>query len=192
MKKSFPIYYSKILVVILCGLLLFQGCANQDNGGVRPVEKAGTIILSVNPAIEVQYDYDGLVMAVTGLNEDGLEISAEEEELIGLPCLVALHTLIQDIYEKGFFSSDFGGTGREIVLLLEKGSVYHKSFLKALEEAVYASAEECGLKAINLTTIEENEIDQKITKDLKLHQLYLPDGEEASEGKAKVPAEDVK
>lgn len=166
----------KLLTYILMTVLLFtmSACGNTMEESIKPVEKAGTVILSVNPAVEVEYDADGLVMDVIGLNEDGLDIAANKEDLIGIPCLIALHTLIVNINDAGFFVSDFGGEGREIFLLLEKGSVYHKGFLKALEQSVYKAAEECGLKAITLTTINENIEDTALKEDLTLHQLYLP------------------
>lgn len=162
-----------LLVYILISLFLLSACGNTAESSIQPAEKAGTIILSVNPAVELEYDSNGLVMDVIGLNEDGLELAANKEDLLGTPCLVALHTLIVQINDAGFFVSDFGGEGREIFLLLEKGSVYHKGFLKALEESVYKAAEECGLTAINLITINENSEETKLTENLQLHQLYL-------------------
>lgn len=173
----------KLLAYILMAMMALSACGNTTEDSIQPIEKAGTVILSVNPAVEVEYDADGLVMDITGLNEDGLDLAANEEDLIGIPCLIALHTLIVDINDAGFFISDFGGEGREIILLLEKGSVYHKGFLKALEQSVYKAAEECGLKAITLTTINENIEDTELTEDLKLHQLYLPAGESETENK---------
>ena len=166
----------KYMAILLLVPMILSGCSTSD-GGIRPAEKAGTVVLSVNPSVEVTYDANGLVMDITGLNEDGLDIASEEDDLIGLPCLVALHTIIKDIYDAGFFVSDFGGEGREIILQLKEGSIYHKGFLEALEKSVYESAEACGLKAITLTTINENIEDAELTEDLQLHQLYLPDNE---------------
>ncbi|MBQ2880164.1 MAG: hypothetical protein IJE27_05670 [Anaerotignum sp.] len=40
--------------------------------------------------------------------------------------------------------------------------------------SVNPAAEDCGLKAINLTTINENIEDTEVTEDMELHQLYLP------------------
>ena len=165
----------RILAYILLLVLTLSACGNTTESSIQPAEKVGTIILSVNPAVELEYDGNGLVMDVIGLNEDGLELAANKEDFVGIPCLVALHTLIVQINDAGFFISDFGGEGREIFLLLEKGSVYHKGFLKALEQSVYKAAEECGLKAITLTTINENNEDTELTENLELHQLYLPE-----------------
>lgn len=168
----------KSLIYILISLFLLSACGNSVEDSIHPAEKVGTIILSVNPAVELEYDGNGLVMDVIGLNEDGLELAANKEDLIGVPCLVALHTLIVDINDAGFFVSDFGGEGREIYLLLEKGSLYHQGFLRALEKAVYKAAEECGLETVSLTTIEEGKEEEPLTEDLQLHQLYLPENME--------------
>ena len=172
MKKTLLTY-----ILLLTMTLVLPACQRHTDNGIRPVEKVGTIILSVNPAVELEYDREGLVMDIIGLNEDGLELAANKEDLIGTPCLVALHSLIVEINDAGFFVSDFGGKEREIFLLLEKGSVYHKGFLKALEDSVSQAAAECGLAAVTLTTINENTEDTELTEDLKLHHLYLPDNE---------------
>jgi len=166
-----------LLAYILLFAILFAlpACGNTTEDSIQPAKRVGTIILSVNPAVELEYDENGLVMDVIGLNEDGLELAANKEDLLDIPCLVALHTLIVEINDAGFFVSDFGGEGREIFLLLEKGSIYHKGFLRALEQSVYQAAEECGLQAITLTTIDENIEDTEIKEDIELHQLYLPE-----------------
>lgn len=168
MKKLLLTY---ILLAVMT--LSMSACGNTTEDSIQPVEKAGTVILSVNPSVEITYDTNGLVMDIKGLNEDGLNLVAQEEDLLGEPCLVALHKLIVDINDAGFFISDFGGEGREIFLYLQKGSIYHKGFLSALEKSVYKAAEECGLTAVSLTTIDANEEDTQLQEDLKLHQLFL-------------------
>ena len=170
----------KLLTYLLMIALLFSmtACGPDSDNGVRSVEKAGTVILSVNPSVMIDYDTSGLVMDIHGLNEDGLNLAAQEEELLGLPCLIALHKLIIDIYDAGFFVSDFGGEGRDIYLYLQKGSIYHKGFLKALEESILEATEECGLTAATLTTFDANNENTELKEDLKLHQLYLKETKE--------------
>ena len=165
----------KLLTYLLLAVmtLSMSACGNTAENGIQPVEKAGTVILSVNPSVMIDYDSDGLVMDISGLNEDGLNLAAQEEDLIGVPCLIALHKLIIDINDAGFFVSDFGGEGREIFLYLQKGSIYHKGFLKALEQSISEAAEECGLTAVTLTTVDANAEETKLQEDLKLHHLYL-------------------
>ena len=174
MKKKLLTY---ILVFIM--LLGLPACGHTTESGIQPIEKAGTILISLNPEIEIEYDREGLVMAVLGLNDDGKFISAEQDDLLGLPCKIALELLIEDIFEAGYFSSDIGGPSRTIVLKLEKGSIYHKGFLDALEETVYKTAADCGLQTITMSIDEDDLtenglINEQTAEDLVLHQLHLP------------------
>ena len=165
----------KLLTYLLLAVmaLSMSACGNTADSGIQPVEKAGTVILSVNPSVMIDYDTNGLVMDISGLNEDGLNLAAQEEDLIGVPCLVALHKLIVDIHDAGFFVSDFGGRGRDIFLYLQKGSIYHEGFLKALEQAISEAADECGLSASHLITINANEENSTLKEDLEVGHLYL-------------------
>ena len=172
----------KLLTYILMFAMLLglPACGNTTESSIQPVEKVGTILISLNPEIEIEYDREGLVMAVLGLNDDGKFISAEQDDLLGLPCKIALKLLIEDIFEAGYFSSDIGGPGRTIVLKLEKGSVYHKGFLDALEETVYKTAADCGLQTITMSIDEDDLtenglINEQTAEDLVLHQLQLPE-----------------
>ena len=104
MKKKLLTYL--LMIALLLGM---TGCGSDADSGIQPVEKAGTVILSVNPSVMIDYDTNGLVMDISGLNEDGLNLAAQEEDLLGVPCLIALNKLIVDINDAGFFVSDFGG-----------------------------------------------------------------------------------
>ena len=165
----------KLLTYLLLAVMALSvsACGNTADSGIQPVEKAGTVILSVNPSVMIDYDSNGLVMDISGLNEDGLNLAAQEEDLIGVPCLVALHKLIVDIHDAGFFVSDFGGRGRDIFLYLQKGSIYHEGFLKALEQSISEAADECGLSASHLITINANEENSTLKEDLEVGHLYL-------------------
>ena len=165
----------KLLTYLLLAVMALSvsACGNTADSGIQPVEKAGTVILSVNPSVEIDYDTNGLVMDIKGLNEDGLDLAAQEEDLIGVPCLVALHKLIVDIHDAGFFVSDFGGRGRDIFLYLQKGSIYHEGFLKALEQAISEAAEECDLSTSHLITVNANEENATLKEDLEVGHLYL-------------------
>ena len=165
----------RLLAYLLLAVMILSAsaCGNTAEDGIQPVEKAGTVILSVNPSVEIDYDTNGLVMDIKGLNEDGLDLAAQEEDLIGVPCLVALHKIIVDIYDAGFFVSDFGGRGRDIFLYLQKGSIYHEGFLKALEQSIAEAADECGLTTSHLITVNANEDNTTLQEDLEFGHLYL-------------------
>ena len=176
MKKKLLTYL--LMIVLLFGI---TGCGSDAEGGIQPVKKAGTVILSANASVMIDYDTDGLVMNIHGLNENGLNLAAQEEDLLRMPCLIAVHKLIVDINDAGFFTSDFGGEGREVYLYLQKGSTYHKSFLEALEKSILQATEECGLTATNLTTFDANEEHTELEEDMKLHHLYLAENSEDNE-----------
>lgn len=169
----------KLLAYMLMAAMVWSlaGCSRSVEESIQPVEQAGTILISLNPQIELEYDREGLVMHVLGLNEEGKFISVNQDDLIGMPCKIAVETLIKDIFAAGYFSSDVGGPNRTILLKLEKGSVYHKGFLQALEESLYETASACGLETITTTIDENNLINEQITEDLVLHQLHLPDAD---------------
>lgn len=176
MKRTILKYLLPLMLIPVLGL---TGCRTTETG-VLPKEVYGTILISLNPEIEIEYERDGLVTNVLGLNDDGKFISAEQDDLIGKPCKIALSMLIEDIFEAGYFTSDVGGPGRTIVLKLQKGSVYHKGFLAALEESVYETAAACGLETITMSIdeddmLENGLIDEQTAEDLVLHHLHLPD-----------------
>ena len=66
-KKSLTLTASAALA-----LSLLAGCGAQPAEQPLTEGKAvGTVLLSVNPEIEVEYDKSGLVLEIEGLNEDG-------------------------------------------------------------------------------------------------------------------------
>lgn len=140
MRRSFFRYPVGVLAILFCGILFFSGCGNSGKGGVQPVEQAGVLLLEIKPAIEIAYDTDGLVMQVTG---------TEEEGLTGEPCIVAIETLITDLCE----AERLDGT-EEITMTMEEGSEYHEGFLDGLEEAAEQALEDCGLDDVDIA-IEE-------------------------------------
>ncbi len=135
MKRLFSIYPDKILAMLM-GVLLLAGCGNSGKSGVRPLEQAGVLLLETKPAVEIAYDVDGLVMEVTGVEEEGL---------VGEPCIVAMETLIADLY----VAERLEGTD-EILLTPEEGSEYHEGFLEGLEEAAEQALQTCGLDAVDV------------------------------------------
>lgn len=142
MRKPFFTHVGKISGTLFCGLLLLAGCGNSGETGMRSVKQAGVLLLETKPAVEITYDTDGLVMEVTG---------AEEDKLVGEPCIVAMETLIADLYE----GERLEGTD-EILLMPEEGSEYHEGFLEGLEEAAEQALQTCGLDAVDVK-IEEKE-----------------------------------
>nr|WP_318682815.1 PepSY domain-containing protein [uncultured Acetatifactor sp.] len=87
------------------------------------IQEAGTIILSVNPEIQIEYNEAGLVTALTGRNAEGEGIVAGYQDFIGKECDAVLKDLVVEINEAGYFVDDIDGTKKNIVIQVEPGSV---------------------------------------------------------------------
>ena len=59
---------------------------------------SGTLILSVNPEIRIDYDKSGSVTAVKGNNADGKRLLAGIDDLSGKSYVEAVKLLVKEIY----------------------------------------------------------------------------------------------
>ena len=110
-----------------------SGSALQSGDG----GSVGTVLLSVNPEIEMDYDEVGNVVALTGLNEDGKAVLASYTGYEGKPCTTVVGELVDEINAGGYFDATIDGHEKNIVLKLERGSAYpNDQFLNELAEAV--------------------------------------------------------
>ena len=99
----------------------------EESGGV-----AGTVLLSVNPEIEMDYDDLGNVVALTGRNQEAQTLLASYTGYEG-----RLGELVDEINALGYFDATVGGHEKNIILKLERGSAYPSDqFLNELAEAV--------------------------------------------------------
>ena len=84
----------------------------------------GVLYLRVNPAIAIHYDANGVVTAVEGVNDDGRAILAGgAQDYVGQECRTAVHGLLAEINEAGYFAEEIDGKNRQIVIEVERGSV---------------------------------------------------------------------
>lgn len=174
-KKSLALTASAALV-----LSLLIGC------GAQPAELSktgsetfGTVLLSADPEIEVEYDKDGLVLEVEGLNESGDNVVKDVKDYQGKDCRTAVSELVRDIYDDGYFEGTVEGHTRNIVLKLEEGSVYvSDEFLPGVADGVRETIQECGVDT-KVITVSEGDLDnagyigQNKAKELLLAQLGL-------------------
>ena len=113
----------------------------------------GTVLLSVNPEIEMDYDEVGNVVALTGLNEDGKAVLASYTGYEGKPCATVVGELVDEINAGGYFDATIDGHEKNIVLKLERGSAYpNDQFLNELAEAVrlVVEADQIGSQTVAL------------------------------------------
>lgn len=99
--------------------------------------ETGYIHLKVNPEIEIEYNQEGIVTDVAGLNEDGRQVVKDYNNYIGKDSAKVLEDLVTEIYKKGYLEEDIENEDRKIILELEPGSVIpHEDFLLDLSETV--------------------------------------------------------
>lgn len=165
----------------LLALALLGGCGafdtdQQDSTGNTAV---GTILLSVNPEIEVEYDDGGLVLEIEGINEDGKSVVTNYKDYEGKACRTVVNELVQEIYTAGYFSETVDGHAKNIVVKLEEGSSYPgDDFLEDVAEGARDAVQLCniGSSALIISEIDLDEtgrITQEKAKELAMTQLGL-------------------
>ena len=118
-----------------------------------PAGSVGTVLLSVNPEIEMDYDEAGNVVALTGLNDDGRAVLSGYTGYEGKACTTVIGELVDEINAGGYFDTTIDGNEKNIVLKLERGSRYPSDqFLNELAEAVrlVVEADQIGSQTVTL------------------------------------------
>ncbi len=150
MKKIFPAKLTALSLALILSLAALSGCGSAPAQPSQPSQASGssasageaassvgTVLLSVNPEIEMDYDAAGNVVALTGLNEDGRAVLASYTGYQGRACADVIGELVDAIHAGGYFDGTIGGHEKNIVLKLERGSEYPRDgFLDELAQAV--------------------------------------------------------
>ena len=135
------------------------GTAASPDAGTAPAAQeaaggtVGTVLLSVNPEIEMDYDEAGNVVALTGINDDGKAVLASYTGYEGKACTAVISELVDEINAGGYFDATIDGHEKNIVLKLERGSQYPSDqFLSELAEAVrlVVEADQIGSRTVTL------------------------------------------
>lgn len=147
-----------VLVAGMAGCGAANNAAQGENTGSHLAETevgktqtaaVGTILLSVNPEIEIDYDNNGRVLEIEGRNEDAKALLKALESYEGQECSVAVANLVDAIYNAGYFSETLDGQTKNIVVKLNAGSAYpSEDFLE-------------GIAASVRTSVDANKVDSK-------------------------------
>ena len=114
--------FAAVSSLAVAATVLLAGCGAPAQEGTA-LKETGVLTLSVNPEIQIEYNRDGKVTALTGRNDDGKGIVEAYPDYIGKDCEAVLRDLIVEINEAGYFVDDIDGNKKNIVLQLEPGSV---------------------------------------------------------------------
>ena len=122
-------------------------------------QPAGTVLLSVNPEIEMDYDAAGSVLTLEGKNDDALAVLSGYTGYEGRACADVVGELVGRIHQGGYFDDTISGHERNIVLKLEQGSVQPgEAFLEELAAAAQ-SASASGQIGSRAVTLDEDDYD---------------------------------
>ena len=184
--KRRKIFAAASSLAVLAAALL-TGCGGSPQAGSIT---AGTLTLRVNPEIQIAYDEEGKVLALTGENSDGKEIVAAYPDYIGKDCEVVVQELVEEMHEAGYFVEEMEGEGRRIVLELEPGSKEPRDdFLEDMGRSAEETVKELNLSSgVTLTDEAASEDDSKkesassLTRDKKAE--VTPKPESKTENKA--------
>ena len=154
--------------------------AQVEEQAETPVSQAvGTLLLSVNPEIEIEYDDKGLVTEIEGVNDEGRGVVGGYAGYEGRECREVVSDLVGEIYEAGHFNQTVDGHDRNVVVKLEQGSSYPgEDFLRGIEDDVREKVGGFGLASDALAVAPEQLDDRgyiglDAAKDIVLSQLGL-------------------
>ena len=111
-----------LTMAMLLGLTM-SGCASNENGTTGAISDSGTLTLSVNPKIAVDYNSEGLTTNIRGINDDGQTITASYGDFVGKPVETVVSDLIDRIHSNGYLTTTIDGNARNIIIQIEPGSI---------------------------------------------------------------------
>ena len=124
-------------------------------------------MLSINPEIKIEYDKNGNVTKLVGINNDGKAVVQNIANYENKDCSDVLNLLVKEIYNKGYFEKEIDGNDRNIVLKLEPNSeLPNENFFANLESSVSSVSNELELNS-KIIEIEKDDFDEKYSSKEK-------------------------
>ena len=153
MKKNTNMKLSALVLTSVLSLSLLTACTQNAGTAAAPSQapaareapagSVGTVLLSVNPEIEMAYDGQGNVVSLTGRNADGQAVLQGYSGYEGKACTAVVSELVEKIDQGGYFDSTIQGHEKNIVLKLGSGAQSPSDdFLEELAQAVRVTVEE--------------------------------------------------
>ncbi len=172
-----------ILAMILAATVLMSACTAPAENPANANGAVGTILLSVNPEIEISYDRNGLVIELEGINDDGKTILASYEDFQGKSCETVVAELVNLIYQSGTVELEMDGKPKNIVVKLEEGSAYpNEAFLNSVAQSIRTAVADQGGQSdtmiVDRTDLDQNGlIGLEKAKELVLAQLNFTEAD---------------
>jgi hypothetical protein len=140
---------SIILSLVLISAVALVGCnLSRPDSDEEKVISVGTLLLRVNPEIAIEYDNNGIVVALQAKNEDAKAILKGKEGLVGKETREVISKLVEAIGEAGYFVEEIEGEARQITIEITKGSkLPYDQFIEEVVAEVRKSVEDNNWKA---------------------------------------------
>lgn len=140
---------SIILSLVLISAVALVGCnLRRPDSDEEKVVSVGTLLLRVNPEIAIEYDNNGIVVALQAKNEDAKAILKGKEGLVGKETREVISKLVEAIGEAGYFVEEIEGEARQITIEITKGSkLPYDQFIEEVVAEVRKSVEDNNWKA---------------------------------------------
>ena len=123
--------------------------------------KTGTLLISVNPEIKMDYNYKGRVLKLSGMNESGRAVVRDMKNYQYDPCDEVMEDLIREIYEDGYFDTQKNHPAKNLLIKLEAGSKTPDSqFLEDVADCARYTLKDCELKS-STVTVNTSDLDNK-------------------------------
>lgn len=169
------------MAALTMGIAAMTGCSTMNSSAAAGVEtmeeivEEGILVLRVNPEIEINYNKQGLVTSLSGINNDGSAIVADYQDYIGKTCETVVQELVTEIEAAGYFVSDVDGNYRNITVQIEPGSVLPKDdFIDSITASVQYSVQEMNLSS-KVVGIDQDDYDDRYQRNNKPSQYITKD-----------------
>ncbi len=180
-----------IISILLIFTMIFAGCVKSQIKSAN--SKIGAVTLSVNPEIKIEYDKNGNVTKLVGINDDGKAVIQNIASYENKDCSDVLNLLVKEIYNKGYFEKEIDGNDRNIVLKLEPNSeLPNENFFANLENSVSSVSNELELNS-KIIEIEKDDFDEKYSsKEKASNYISLEKAKEIALAQAGVSPSEAK
>lgn len=145
-------------------VLIIAACGNGETEEIAGIEEQesdrGYVTLVINPKITLEYNEEGEVTDLFGMNEDGVKVAENHTQYHGKPVEEILGYLVNTIYEMDYFVDEESDQPREITLELQPDSVIPREdfvddMTKSVEDAVGELDFDDDINKADILSIEE-------------------------------------
>lgn len=172
----------KNLVVLLLTVIMITAFAISCKIVEENTVENGKVLLSVNPEIEIEYDKNGNVTSLRGVNEDGKRVVASYSGYVGKSAEKVAEELVVLINNAGYFDDDFNGHDKNMLVKVNEGKNFNKKIAAKIAKEVNKAMAETGINSsavlIDFDDLDENGvINVAKAKEIALNQLGLTEAQ---------------